>query len=159
MWFLDVSPFDQPTGRDPDQEGTMTTRRRKRSGFVIGAALTVVAAALVTPLGAAGAAVAAVKAPPGAGTPVAASGIGTSAALDNPKCKHDDPKYGVYGRFNGTTVGGGPICVKPWKDGDDNGGATSPGVTKDAVTVVAVVPNETQLSGTSSSAGTAPVSR
>ena len=49
--------------------------------------------------------------------------------------------------------------MKPWKDGDDNGGATSPGVTKDAITVVAVVPNETQLSGTSAAAGTAPVSR
>ena len=135
-------------------------RRRKRSRFVvIGAALTVVGAALVSPLGAAGAAVAAVKAPPGAGTPVAASGIGTAAALDNPKCQHDNPNYGVYGRFSGTTVGGGPICVKPWKDGDDNGGATSPGVTKDAVTVVAVVPNETQLTGTSAAAGTAPVRR
>ena len=141
----------------------MTSRRRKRSRFVvIGAALTVVGAALVSPLGAAGAAgaaVGAVKAPPGAGRPVAASGIGTSAALDNPKCQHDSPNYGVYGRFSGTTVGGGPICVKPWKDGDDNGGATSPGVTKDTVTVVAVLPNETQLAGTSSSAGTAPVSR
>ena len=78
---------------------------------------------------------------------------------NNPKCHHDNPNYGVYGRFNGTTVGGGPICVKPWKDGDDNGGATSPGVTKDAITVVAVVPNDTQLSGTSVAAGTTPVSR
>jgi hypothetical protein len=108
-------------------------------------------------VGAASAAVATVKAPPGAGRPVAASGIGTSAALNNPKCTHDDPRFSVYGRFNSTTVGGGAICVKPWKDGDDNGGATSPGVTKDSITVVAVVPNESQLSGTSAAAGTAPV--
>jgi hypothetical protein len=138
----------------------MTSRRRACSRFaVIGAALTVVGAALVTPVGTAGAAVATVKAPRGAGTPVAASGIGTAAALDNPKCQHDNPNYGVYGRFSGTSVGGGPICVKAWKDGDDNGGATSQGVTKDAITVVAVVPNETQLTGTSAAAGTAPVSR
>ena len=65
----------------------------------------------------------------------------------------------MYGRFNSTVVGGGPICVKPWKDGADNGGATSPGVTKDTITVVAVVPNETQLAATSTPAGAAPVNR
>ncbi len=48
-------------------------------------------------------------------------------------------------RFDGTIVGGGPVCVKAWKAGDDNGGATSQGVTKDKVTVVAVLPNDEQL--------------
>ena len=130
----------------------MICPRRTLSRFVIvGAALAIGGGLLVGP-----ATAATIKPPSGAGKPVAASGIGTSAALNNPKCKHDNPNYGVYGRFNGTTVGGGPICVKPWKDGDDNGGATSSGVTKDAITVVAVVPNDTQLSGTSVAAGTAP---
>ncbi|HXY94358.1 MAG TPA: hypothetical protein VEP49_17905 [Acidimicrobiia bacterium] len=106
-----------------------------------------------------GAGAATVPPPKGAGPPVAASGIGTAAALDNPRCHHDNPAYGVYGRFSSTVVGGGPICVKPWTAGDDNGGATAPGVTKDKVVTVAVVPNDTQLSGTSAAAGTAPVKR
>ena len=74
--------------------------------------------------------------------------MGTSAALDNPRCRQDDPSgTGLrgYGRFDSTVVGGGPACVKAWKAGADNGGATWQGVTKDKVTVVAVLPNETQL--------------
>ena len=98
---------------------------------------------------------AAVKPPPGAATPVAGSGIGTAAALNNPKCNTGE-QYGVYGRFNSTFVGGGAVCVKPWKDGANNGGATSPGVTKDAITVVAVVPNDVQIN---SPGGTAPTNR
>ena len=94
--------------------------------------------------------------PPGAAKPTAGSGIGTAAALDNPKCAHDDPSYGVYGRFNSTVVGGGAVCVKPWKAGADNGGATSPGVTKTAIKVFAVVPNEQQIN---SPGGTAPTNR
>ena len=58
---------------------------------------------------------------------MAASGVGTQAALANPRCRHDDPKYGAYGRFDNTEVGGGPACVKPWKAGADNGGATTRG--------------------------------
>ncbi len=82
--------------------------------------------------------------PEGAGPPVAASGMGTQAALDNPRCRHDDPKYGPYGRFDSTEIGGGPTCVKAWKAGANNGGATAQGVTKDKVTIVAVVPNDAQ---------------
>ena len=37
------------------------------------------------------------------------------------------------------------MCVKAWKAGADNGGATAQGVTKDRITVVAVLPNDTQL--------------
>ncbi len=33
--------------------------------------------------------------------------MGTQAALDNPRCRHDDPAYGPYGRFDTTLVGGG----------------------------------------------------
>ena len=111
-------------------------------------ALATVCAALAVPAVQsvpAGAASAAIERPAGAGPPVPASGVGTQAALDNPKCRHDDPKYGPYGRFDTAVVGGGPVCVKAWKAGADNGGATAPGVTKDRITVVAVVPNETQL--------------
>jgi hypothetical protein len=55
-------------------------------------------------------------------------GIGSAAALDNPKC---DPatkrfKYQNYAA---------PLCVKPWKKGDGNGGATAQGVTATKVKV------------------------
>ena len=87
--------------------------------------------------------------PKGAGPPVAASGMGTSAALDNPLCRKEspqgDPLLSGYGRFDSTVVGGGPVCVKAWKEGADNGGATWQGVTKDKITVIAVLPNDTQL--------------
>ena len=76
------------------------------------------------------AAAATIERPDGAGPPVAASGMGTQAALDNPRCRHDDPKYGPYGRFDTTEFGGGPVCVKAWKAGADNGGATAQGVTR-----------------------------
>ncbi len=106
---------------------------------------------------------AAVKPPPNTGKPVAATGIGTAAATDNPRCQAKAPTGevlgGGYGRFDSTIEGGGPICVKLWKDGADNGGNTYQGVTADTITVVAVVPNDQQLSGTSAPAGTAPVER
>ena len=49
--------------------------------------------------------------------------------------------------------------MKPWHEGDDNGGATAQGVTKDKITVVAVLPNEAERSGLSPASGTAPVNR
>ena len=100
---------------------------------------------------------AAIAPPPGAAKPTPGSGVGTQAALDNPGCVHDDPEYGVYGRFNSFAVGDGPVCVKPWKAGSDNGGATSRGVTADRVSVVFVMPNDEQRAGLSTSSGTAPV--
>jgi hypothetical protein len=104
----------------------------------------VVPAVTTTPAGAA-----TLPRPQGAGPPVAASGMGTTAALENPKCRKTAPSgippYQGYGAFDGVTVAGGPTCVKPWKAGSDNGGATWQGVTKDKVTIVAVLPNETQL--------------
>ena len=56
-------------------------------------------------------------------------GIGSPEALANPNC---DPttkrvKYQTYAA---------PLCVKPWKAGADNGGATGPGVTNDTIKVV-----------------------
>jgi hypothetical protein len=82
----------------------------------------------------------------GAGPPVKASGMGTQAALDNPRCTSGEPEYGPYGRFDTAAVGQGPSCVKVWKAGDDNGGATATGVTKDRIKVVAYLPNEEQFS-------------
>ena len=65
-----------------------------------------------------------------AGTSLAKNdpGIGSAAALANPKC---DPatkrvKYQSYAA---------PLCVKPWKDGADNGGATAQGVTAKTIKV------------------------
>ena len=76
--------------------------------------------------------------------------MGTQAALDNPRCRHDDPQYGPYGRFDTTVVGGGPACVKAWKEGADNGGATAQGVTKDRI-------RSSSISRTTSSSQTDPV--
>jgi hypothetical protein len=106
---------------------------------------------------------AAVQRPKGAGKPVATTGIGTAAALENPRCQKTSATgqvlAGGYGRFDSTAEGGGPVCVKVWKEGANNGGKTAPGVTADTITVVAVVPNDQQLGGTSAAAGTAPVLR
>jgi hypothetical protein len=104
-----------------------------------------VIAGLVSPVVAAPARAGAIARPDGAGPPVPASGVGTQAALANPRCRHDDPRYGAYGRFDSTELGGGPVCVKAWKAGADNGGATAQGVTGKRITVVAVLPNADQL--------------
>jgi hypothetical protein len=95
-----------------------------------------------------------------AGPPTPGSGMGTQAALDNPKCRKTgsdgQPLASGYGRFDNAIQGGGPVCVKAWTGGD-NGGATAPGVTKDKITVVAVVPNQQQLGATSAAAGGIPL--
>src|SRR5262245_25919077 len=118
-------------------------------------ALLVIGACAVCSVGGSAVAAEAVRPPAGAAAPTEGSGVGTAAALQNPRCRTGD-QYGVYGRFDSTVVGGGPICVKPRKQGADNGGATAPGVTRTAITVVAVVPNEQQIN---SPGGTAPVNR
>ena len=123
----------------------MTRSRRRAPRLASVLTLAAVGAALLLPTGGAVAAGAATIArPDGAGPPVPASGMGTQAALDNPRCRHDDPKYGPYGRFDSTEFGGASACVKEWKAGADNGGATAQGVTKDKITVVAVLPNDEQ---------------
>jgi len=96
--------------------------------------------------------------PPGGGRPTPGSGIGTKAALSNPQCVLNE-RTKPYGRLDWTSVGDGPVCVKPWDDGDDNGGATYQGVTADRVTVVVILPNETQRGALSRSSRTAPVNR
>ena len=56
-------------------------------------------------------------------------GIGSAQALKNPQC---DPTVKRI-RFQTYSA---PLCVKAWKDGADNGGATAQGVTKDKILVV-----------------------
>ncbi len=59
-------------------------------------------------------------------------GVGSAAALANPDC---DP---ATKRIRFPTLSA-PPCVKPWKEGADNGGATAQGVTKDAIKVVVLM--------------------
>src|SRR5262245_40301883 len=80
-----------------------------------------------------------VKVPEGAAPPVAGTGLGTKEALDDPRCNTGD-QYSVYGRWDTSTVGAGPYCVRPFEDGEDNGGATAKGVTADSIKIVAVIP-------------------
>src|SRR5438477_12703253 len=117
----------------------MNDRKRVAARFATaGVAIAALCGAAVLPAAAA-------SLPPGAAKPTPGSGIGTAAALNSPKCAHNDPRFGVYGQASSTVVGGGPVCVKPWKAGDDNGGATAPGVTKDRILVYAIIPNDQQL--------------
>jgi hypothetical protein len=78
--------------------------------------------------------------PEGAAKPTPGSGIGTAAAMEDERCNTGGTN-GVYGRWNHQAVGGGPICVRPFAAGEKNGGATSRGVTADAIRIVAVLPS------------------
>ena len=78
--------------------------------------------------------------PPGALKPVPATGMGTPAAMDDPRC-NVGAAFSVYGNWNTGTIGTGPACVAPLSKGKKNGGATAPGVTADSVKVVAVIPS------------------
>ena len=59
-------------------------------------------------------------------------GIGSAEALENPQC---DPATKRI-RTRRTRA---PLCVKAWKDGADNGGATAQGVTAKTIKVVVVL--------------------
>src|SRR5262245_2949467 len=109
----------------------------RASSRVLGGA--VVAAVVLTSVAAASGVAAAVQPPKGVAEPTAGSGMGTNAAMENPRCR-TGADYGVYGQFDGVRQGQGPVCVKPWSSRNDNGGATAPGVTADAVRVVIVTP-------------------
>ncbi len=56
-------------------------------------------------------------------------GINSRAALENPDCDATVKRI----KFPSLNA---PQCVKPWKAGADNGGATAQGVTKDTIKVV-----------------------
>ena len=125
----------------------------QRSGTVLRISVALVVVAVAGAL-APGVGNAVVKPPEGAGKPPPGSGIGTAAALDGPRCR-ETRRYGDYGSWDSTAVGGGPICVKPF-DGDDNGGATYQGVSADTIKVVALLPNEAQRANPG---GAAPINR
>ena len=118
--------------------GTKLTHLTLRIALVVSCAMGVMIAA--APVGAA-------SRPAGTGPPPAGSGIGTSAALNDPLC---DKTADVYGRFNFVLEGFGPTCTAAWKGGN-NGGATYPGVTKDSIKVIAIVPNDQQVAATPAS--------
>ena len=129
-----------PQGRAPPprvgQGGSARILRRSTSVIAL------LYAMVTLPLAAASAAVPSatltVPLADGTGKLTPGSGMATKAALDNPRCTVND-RTGPYGRFNGPTVGGRPVCVRPFKAGEDNGGATSQGVTKDKISVVYVL--------------------
>jgi hypothetical protein len=60
------------------------------------------------------------------------AGIGTRAALSAPNCDPTTKRLKL--QFYAS-----PPCVKPWKNGDNNGGSTAQGVTKDSIKVVVLV--------------------
>ena len=87
------------------------------------------------------------------GEPPAGVGLGSKAALAQANC---DPERK---RTNYATVGGGPFCVNPWKDGKSNGGATAPGVTATSVKVLVLTPNSEQEAAQRSRGGSLPVNQ
>jgi hypothetical protein len=118
----------------------LSTRSRASRAGLVGAVVAVILASVtLDPVATA------VARPAGVGPPAPGTGIGTSAALSNPQCHKDQ---GAYGRLDFVLQGFGPVCVVQWKQGANNGGATSPGVTKNAVEVVAIVPNAQQVAAT-----------
>ena len=56
-------------------------------------------------------------------------GIGSQEALDNPRAIRATKRV----RMQSYSA---PLCVKPWKDGADNGGATAQGVDAETIKVV-----------------------
>jgi hypothetical protein len=107
-------------------------------------AIAAVVAAILIPSSSA----AAVERPPGTGAPPKGSGINTPEAYANPACVM---KFSPYGRMGVVSADEGPVCLAPWKGGD-NGGATYKGVTKDSIKVVALTPNSQQLAALGSRA-------
>jgi hypothetical protein len=67
-------------------------------------------------------------------------GIGTEQALADPNCDSTTKRVKMQSYA-------APLCVKPWKDGADNGGATAQGVTAKTVKVAVLIgdPSEGEL--------------
>jgi hypothetical protein len=84
----------------------------------------------------------------GVGKPPPGAGMGTPAALKNPKC--DAQSIAGWGTFPMVTTTAGPYCVAPAPK--NNGGATSRGVTRDKIKVVFVEPFDRDL-GTNRTTG------
>ncbi len=123
---------------------TPPSRRVGRLGVLAAAALAVGAAGLVAPAGAATGK---------AGPQVKGVGMGSKAALAQETCNAENE------RTNSVGVGTGPRCVNPWPDGEDNGGATAPGVPADSVKVVVYYPNPEMEAAERAAGGRLPVNR
>jgi len=67
-------------------------------------------------------------------------GIGTREALANPNCDTTTKRVKMQSYA-------APLCVKPWKDGADNGGATAQGVTAKTIKVAVLYgdPSDAEL--------------
>ena len=78
---------------------------------------------------------------PSSTKPPKGSGLGTTAALENPKCNAD--AVDGYGAFPMITENGGPFCVAPAPK--DNGGSTYRGVTATTIKVTVVLQTAAQL--------------
>jgi hypothetical protein len=126
----------------------MQPRARLRSSLArgccaIGCVVAVMSSA--TAVGAVGTA----QATAAAAKPVAAAGVGTDAAKNAPYCDPKDGQLAIPYQKR-------PPCPRPMKPGESNGGATYPGVTKNTIKVVAVVPTQEQQRATWSNPATPP---
>ena len=67
-------------------------------------------------------------------------GVGSQEALSNPACDPETKRVSMESYS-------APLCVKPWKEGADNGGATAQGVDAKTITVVVLYgdPSEGEL--------------
>ena len=91
----------------------------------------------------------------GVGAPPKGAGMGTKAALENPKCNADAIKgWGVFPLVTSTS---GPFCVAPAPS--NNGGATSRGVTATTIKVAVVLPNAQQFATLQAGGSRAPVNQ
>jgi hypothetical protein len=83
------------------------------------------------------------------GPTVPAAGVGTQAALNSPTCDKSDGKLAYPYQQRAP-------CVRPMKKGENNGGATAEGVTKDAIKVVLVVGTHDQQNAINNMPGATP---
>lgn len=83
------------------------------------------------------------------GTPLAAAGVNSKEALAGAVC---DAKTGTMKITYSTR----PPCVRPFKKGENNGGATAPGVTKTEILISVVVPTTEQQAAAAAVPGATP---
>ena len=101
------------------RSGIMRRRGARRLG-ALAVAATVACSTLLVETSAAGAA-------------AAGPGIESKAALSAPNCDPETQRIEVQWYA-------APPCVRPFEEGDENGGATAQGVTADSIDVVVLVP-------------------
>ena len=90
---------------------TRLSRVTKATMVIFVVAVCLPAALTAGPAFAADSAKSTVKPPTGAVKPVPATGMGTPAAMDDPRC-NVGTGFSVYGNWNTGTIGSGPACVR-----------------------------------------------